>query len=181
MSSESVESPCIKWSSSSILWSCLRERDWWSVRLTDGLVRCLQWCNGVSSCCGEEGAELIYIPTLMRFGLWPKEQSHRCKWSKWVFFPQGGRRDKARSSVRCSGCIPLERSPSTSGSSLKSWRRCVWIGKSRHLCSYCWPHNQTPDKWKKWMDGWKGMGLCLMRDNNNLLGFLKQHCVVFQV
>lgn len=86
MSSESVESPCIKWSSSSILWSCLRERDWWSVRLTDGLVRCLQWCNGVSSCCGEEGAELIYIPTLMRFGLWPKEQSHRCKWSKWVFF-----------------------------------------------------------------------------------------------
>ncbi|KAJ0002649.1 hypothetical protein NQD34_007798 [Periophthalmus magnuspinnatus] len=37
-----VESPCLKWRSSSILGSCSRVRDGWSVRLTGGSVQRLQ-------------------------------------------------------------------------------------------------------------------------------------------
>ncbi len=39
----------------------------------------------------------------------------------------------------------------------KSWRKCLWRGKSGHLYLDCCPRDPAPDKRKKmdgWMDGW---------------------------
>ncbi|XDV13498.1 hypothetical protein PO909_001890 [Leuciscus waleckii] len=66
-----------------------------------------------------------------------------------------GRRPRGRHRTRWRDCVS-RLSWECLGVPRKSWRKCLWRGKSGHPCLDCCPRDPAPDKRKK-MDGWMNL------------------------